>query len=172
MSMQVQQVTDSAPVQLRAANARDWEAIERLYRTSVQDRTSSFHIVVPTEAELRAWLDLPSPRGTFVLEHMGRIVAFGALIPFAHWAAWERTVELVVVVDREVRGCGFGKLMVEGIANHARHHGFHALMAALPCDPKMHLERFLSRLSFRQVAKLDRVMEDGRGLAFYQREGS
>jgi len=117
-------------MELRPAGAGDAEAIREIYNVEVTSSTVTFDLRPRTLAEQQAWLaDRTGSHACVVAEDDGKVVGFGALSPYRNRPAYTTTVEDSVYVHRDHRHRGVGRLVLAGLVDTARHHGFHTVVA-------------------------------------------
>ena len=119
-------------MELRIATVADAEAIREIYNLEVTTSTVTFDLVPRSPEDQRAWLSERSgAHAVLVAESAGRVAGFGSLSPYRDRPAYRTTVEDSVYVDRALRGSGIGRLLLTGLVDLARDHGFHAVMARI-----------------------------------------
>jgi L-amino acid N-acyltransferase YncA len=121
-------------MRIRPAAPGDAEAIRAIYNHEVAAGATTFDLVPRTAAEQRAWLDRhrgAHPAVVAVEEADGAVLGFGALSPFRERPAYATTVEDSVYVDRDLRGRGVGRGVLEELVRLAGRHGFHTVVARI-----------------------------------------
>jgi L-amino acid N-acyltransferase len=117
---------------LRAARLEDAEAIRRIYNHEVTTSTVTMDLVPRTLEQQRAWIaDRSGVHAVLIATEDNRLVGFGSLSPWRSRPAYSTTVEDSVYVDRADHGRGVGRLLLAGLVDTARSHGFHAVMARI-----------------------------------------
>jgi len=118
---------------VRMAERRDAESVRAIYNLEVAESTVTFDLVPRTLDDQVQWID----------EHQGAhpaivavgeddaVVGFGSLSPFHPRPAYRTTVENSVYVDREHRGGGVGRLLLDELVRLAVDHGFHSIIARI-----------------------------------------
>ena len=76
------------------------------------------------------------PAVVAVDEATGEVVGFGSLSPFKDRPAYSTTVEDSVYVQRDRRGQGIGRLLLDELLRLAADHGFHSVMARIVGGPR------------------------------------
>src|SRR5437660_4690692 len=115
---------------VRLAGAADAEAIRAIYNLEVTESTVTFDLVPRSHDDQRAWLASHSGAHPAVVAVDGTDVAgFGSLSPYKDRPAYSTTVEDSVYVDRDCRGKGVGRLILDELLKLATTHGFHAVIA-------------------------------------------
>jgi L-amino acid N-acyltransferase len=117
-------------VEIRRARVDDAEAILRIYNAEVTGSTVTFDLVPRTAEEQVTWLVQRSGAyAALVAEVDGQVLGFASLSPYRDRPAYITTVEDSVYVDRDVRGGGVGRALLEALVETARAHGFHTVIA-------------------------------------------
>jgi phosphinothricin acetyltransferase len=119
-------------VEIRRARVDDAEAILRIYNAEVTGSTVTFDLVPRTAEEQVTWLVQRSGAyAALVAEVDGQVLGFASLSPYRDRPAYITTVEDSVYVDRDVRGGGVGRALLEALVETARAHGFHTVIARI-----------------------------------------
>jgi phosphinothricin acetyltransferase len=120
-------------VEIRRATVEDAEAIRAIYNVEVTRSTVTFDIIPRTSQEQVDWLVKRS--GAYVVlvaeDDDGTILGFASLSPFRERPAYSTTVEDSVYVDRDQRGRGVARMLLEALVETATVHGFHAMIARI-----------------------------------------
>jgi L-amino acid N-acyltransferase len=116
---------------VRLAERRDAEAIRAIYNLEVAESTVTFDLVPRTLDEQVEWIDEHSGAHPAIVaaDHGGEVVGFGSLSPFKDRPAYSPTVEDSVYVQRDRRGHGIGRLLLDELLRLAVDHGFHSVIA-------------------------------------------
>jgi L-amino acid N-acyltransferase YncA len=147
---------------LRLAAASDAEAICRIYNQGIEDRIATLETDLRTPEERRQWLANRGPRHPVIVAEVvepdglstypkpGRaslgppseradltapatIVAWASLNVFNAREAYRFVADISVYVERESRGKGAGRVLLENLVELGRQHGYHKLvLAAFP----------------------------------------
>ena len=122
--------------QLRLATAADAEAICRIYNQGIEDRVATLETELRTPEERRRWLAGRSPRHpVIVAEANGEVVGWGSLNVYNAREAYRFVADFSVYVEREFRGKGVGRVLLERLIELAREHGFHKMVpSAFPTN--------------------------------------
>ena len=121
-------------VSVRLVEARDADAIRRIYNREVVESTVTFDMVERSPEEQLAWID--EHRGAYaatvaVDASIGAVVGFGSLTPYRPRPAYSPTVEDSVYVHPDHRGRGYGRLLLEELVQRGSDHGFHTVIARI-----------------------------------------
>jgi L-amino acid N-acyltransferase YncA len=126
--------SDMVGFTVRLAERRDAEAMRAIYNVEVAESTVTFDLVPRTLDEQVEWIDAHSgahPAVVAVDEPTGEVVGFGSLSPFHPRPAYRPTVEDSVYVQRERRGQGVARLLLDELVRLASDHGFHSVVARI-----------------------------------------
>src|SRR5438128_1751968 len=119
-------------VQIRLAERRDAVGIKAIYNVEVTESAVTFDLVPRTLDEQVEWIDEHSGAHPAVVAiDEGAVVGFGSLSPFKDRPAYSPTVEDSVYVQRDRRGEGIGRRLLEELVRLAVDHGFHSVMARI-----------------------------------------
>jgi len=123
-----------APLGVRSASARDAAAIADIYNQGIEDRLATLE-TEPRSADERArWLAARSERHPVIVAELGdTVVGWGSLNAFNPRPAYDPVADFSVYVERERRGQGIGRALLEALLERAPVLGYHKLaLAALP----------------------------------------
>ncbi|HEY3942939.1 MAG TPA: GNAT family N-acetyltransferase [Acidimicrobiales bacterium] len=123
-------------MRVRLALRDDAEAIRRIYNAEIQAvEPTTFDIVPRSPEQQLEWLDQHQgahPAVVALDRNSGgaeRVVGFGSLSPYRSRPAYATSVENSVYVDRDHRGEGIGRALLEELLVLASSHGFHTVVA-------------------------------------------
>lgn len=136
---------------IRLATVADAEAVCQIYNQGIEDRVATLETELRTPEERRQWLSSRSPRHpVIVAETNGQIVGWGSLNVFNAREAYRFVADFSIYVEREYRGKGVGRVMLERLIDLARRHGFHKMaLSAFPTNTGG--MALYERLGFRTV---------------------
>ena len=123
-----------AELALRDATGDDATAICSIYNQGIQDRVATLETEERTPEERRAWLAARGPRHpVLVAVADGAVVGWASLNVFNPRRAYDHVADLSVYVEREWRGRGVGRRLLEALVARARALGYHKLvLSAFP----------------------------------------
>ena len=112
-------------VTIRAAQPADAAAIAALYNQGIAEGQATFETRPREPKEIDAWFD---PGLAFLVAVDGqRIIGFARISPYSDRCVYEGVGEHGVYVDREARGRGVGRRLLEQLANEAKDRGMYKL---------------------------------------------
>ncbi len=122
------------PLDIRPAALGDAEAICRIYNQGIEDRQATLETTLRTPEDRRAWLAGRSPRHpVLVAARSDGVVGWASLNPFNPRACYDHVSDFSLYVEREQRGTGIGRRLLDTLVEAARGLGFHKLvLAAFP----------------------------------------
>jgi phosphinothricin acetyltransferase len=136
---------------IRAATAADAEAICTIYNQGIEDRLATLETELRTPAERGEWLAARTPRyPVFVAVAGDAVVGWASLNTFNPRPAYGFVADLSVYIERDWRGRGVGRRLLEHLVGVAPALGFHKLvLAAFPLNRAG--MALYERLGFRTV---------------------
>ena len=156
---------------IRGATVADAAAICRIYNQGIQDRVATLETEERTPEERAEWLEARDARHpVLVAEAEGGVVGWASLNVFNARRAYEHVADLSLYVEREWRGQGVGRRLLEALVARARALGYHKLvLAAFPWNEARH-----ARLPARGLPRggdLPGAGAPGRALGGHDRHG-
>jgi L-amino acid N-acyltransferase YncA len=148
---------------VRPAVEADAAAICEIYNQGIEDRLATLETERRTPEERRQWLKSRGARHpVIVAENAGRVLAWGSLNAFNPREAYRHVADFSIYVERDQRGQGVGRVLLERLIDLAREHGYHKLvLSAFPFNAAG--MALYERLGFRTVGIYkEQGMLDGR----------
>jgi phosphinothricin acetyltransferase len=123
-----------ASLDVRPAAVDDAPAICRIYNQGIEDRIATLETELRTPAERREWMAARGPRHpVIVAECDGVVVGWASLNRFNPRPAYDHVADLSVYVERQWRGRGVGRRLLERVVEAGRSLGYHKIvLAAFP----------------------------------------
>jgi phosphinothricin acetyltransferase len=140
---------------LRAAEARDAEAVAAIWNEEIRSGVSTFTTVEKSEEALSA--AFAAEGAVFlVAEQAGQVVGFATYGAFRGGPGYAQTVEHTIYLDVAARGQGLGAALLAALEQAARAAGHHVMVAAVGAENVAAL-RFHARHGFAEVGRLPEV---------------
>ena len=121
---------------VRLAEPADAESVRRIYNVEVVGSTATFDLRPRTPEEQSAWMG--EHQGTYpvvvAVAADGTVLGFGSLSTYRDRPSYATTVENSVYVDRDHRGGGVGRALLEELVRLGTLHGFHSMIARIGGD--------------------------------------
>jgi len=138
-------------LRIRSAAAGDADAICRIYNQGIRDRVATLETEERTPEERTQWLGARGPRHpVLVAEADGGVVGWASLNVFNARRAYDHVADLSLYVEREWRGRGVGRRLLDALVTRAIELGYHKLvLAAFPWNAAG--MRAYERAGFREV---------------------
>jgi len=126
------------------------EALGRIYNPGIQDRIATLETEERTPEERRAWLEARGPRHPVLVATAPAVVGWGSLNSFNPRRAYDHVADFSLYVDRDWRGRGVGRRLLDTLVTRAGALGYHKLvLSAFPFNEGgMQVYR---RAGFREV---------------------
>jgi L-amino acid N-acyltransferase YncA len=140
-----------AELTVRSARESDAEAIARIYNQGIEDRVATLETELRAPEERRRWMAARGPRHpVIVAEAAGTIVGWASLNQFNPRPAYQHVADFSVYVERDWRGKGVGRRLLEALIELARGIGYHKMvLSAFPFNQSG--VALYERLGFRTV---------------------
>ena len=147
-------------VRIRSAVPEDAGRLLEIYSYYVEKTAVSFEYDIPSLEEFRGRISGTLKKYPYlVLECCGRILGYSYAGPFKERAAYSRSCEVTVYLDRSFRGQGFGRTLYEALEEQLRGMGILNLYACIgdPISEDEYLtkdsERFHRHLGYTKVGE-------------------
>ena len=123
-------------IEIRHAREDDATAICAIYNQGIEERVATLETDLRTPAERREWMLARGPRHPVVVaEHAGSVVGWASLNSFNPRRAYDHVADLSVYVERDWRGKGVGRALIDHLIADARDLAYHKLvLAAFPTN--------------------------------------
>ena len=145
---------------IRSASTADAARILNIYAYYVVNTAITFEYEVPTLCEFRGRVKNTLERYPYiVIEEDGKIVGYAYAGPFKERAAYDRSCEVSIYLDRDSRGRGYGRALYEELEKRLASRGILNLYAcvASPIEEDEYLtddsEQFHARLGYKRVGE-------------------
>lgn len=136
---------------IRKAIPSDAEEIAGIYRYYVEETAISFEYEAPDADEMRKRME-GCPH-YLVAEDDGKILGYAYAHPFSARAAYRRSAEVTIYLDKDQMGKGIGSELYDALEEDLRGSGIHNLYAIV-MHPGYGSVEFHERKGYRIVGKL------------------
>ncbi|MBK6640930.1 MAG: N-acetyltransferase [Bacteroidetes bacterium] len=117
---------------IRPATANDILRITHIYNDAILNTTATFDTETKTVEERMQWfLNHDEKHPVIVAEINSQVIGFASLSKWSDRCAYDGTAEVSVYIDRNHRGKGVGKRMVEVIALEGERAGLTNLISRI-----------------------------------------
>lgn len=118
-------------ISIRAARESDAAVIAAIYNQGIEDRIATLETELRTASERRQWMAARGPRHpVIVAESEGEVIGWGSLNAYNPRAAYQHVADFSVYVERQWRGKGVGRRLLDRLIELARRIGYHKMMLA------------------------------------------
>lgn len=147
-----------AAVTIRDAAPTDLSAILDIYNDAVANTTAIWNETLVDLDNRKAWHQARLERGfpVLVADVEGKIAGYAS---YGDWRAFEgfrHTVEHSVYVEKDHRGGGIGKALMQALVERARQGGIHVMVACIEAGNAGSI-RLHQGLGFREVGRFSEV---------------
>jgi L-amino acid N-acyltransferase YncA len=126
-----------AHLTVRDATGADAASIARIYNQGIEDRVATLETGLRSADERKVWLTERGERHPVLVAVTteGQVVGWASLNQFNPRPAYDHVADFSVYVDRDARGSGVGRQLLEALEERARRIGYHKLvLAAFPTN--------------------------------------
>ena len=142
---------------IRKVKPDDAHNIALIYNYYIENSAITFETVSVSSEEMACRIaDISGRYPFFVFEESGRVVGYCYVSSWKKKAAYSKTVESTVYIDRDYQGKGIGRALMKELIDELRAKSFHAVIACItipnPSSIKLHEE-----IGFRKVSEFREV---------------
>jgi phosphinothricin acetyltransferase len=115
---------------LRLANLNDIPRITRIYNEGIEDRIATLETRLRTEEDMIAWLKgRDEKHSVVVVEDESEInVGWASINVFNSRCCYSGVADISIYIQRDKRGMGFGKKLLQYLIQTAKEKDFHKLV--------------------------------------------
>jgi L-amino acid N-acyltransferase len=146
-------------MEIRDATDGDIDGILAIYNDAVANTTAIWNETLVDGDNRRAWLAARQQQGYPVLVAVDEEGAVAGYASFGDWRAFDgyrHTVEHSVYVQRDLRGGGIGKALMQAIIDRARGLGKHVMVAGIEAGNSASIALHI-KLGFEQTGVMPQV---------------
>jgi L-amino acid N-acyltransferase YncA len=145
-------------VQTRIATENDLPQILDIYNDAIINTTAVFQYDVHTIEMRKEWFAQKQKDGfpVFVAVLENAVVGFSTFGPFRAWQGYKHSVEHSIYVDKNQRGKGIGKMLLQPVIDDARKMNMHTIIAGIDADNKISIA-FHKQFGFEEVGYIKEV---------------
>lgn len=119
-------------ISIRPATPNDVSRITEIYNEAIQNTTATFDTEIKTEQDRMKWfLDHDEMHPVLVAEINHEVIGFASLSRWSERCAYDGTAEVSVYIDRNFRGKGAGKKLLEVLTFTGQKIGLHNLISRI-----------------------------------------
>jgi len=116
-------------VTTRTATASDADAISAIHNQGIADRVATLDTTMRTPDGVRTWLAQRGSRHPVIVADVdGSVVGWGSLNAFNPRQAYDHVADFSVYVERQCRGRGIGRQLLDQLIELARAAGYHKMV--------------------------------------------
>jgi L-amino acid N-acyltransferase YncA len=145
---------------LREMTAADWPAVERIYAQGIEDGEATFEVATPSWDAFDAG-KLPGMR-LVAVDEADLVVGWAAASAVSSRPAYRGVVEHSVYIDRDARGNGVGRLLLDALIAAAEDAGIWTIQSSIFPENAASL-RLHEGAGFRVVGRRERIAKSGAG---------
>lgn len=145
-------------IAIRNATKNDLQQILDIYNDAIINTTAVFQYDVHTIEMRREWFTQKQKDGfpVFVAVEDDVVVGFSTFGPFRAWQGYKYSVEHSIYVEKNQRGKGIGKLLLQPLIDEARKMNMHTIIAGIDADNKISVA-FHKQFGFEEVGYIKEV---------------
>jgi L-amino acid N-acyltransferase YncA len=116
-------------VTVRAASPADADAICAIHNQGILDRVATLDVDARTPDGIREWLAARGSRHPVIVASIGgAVVGWASLNRFNSRPAYDHVADFSVYIERDWRGKGIGRQLLDRLIELAREIGFHKMV--------------------------------------------
>ena len=143
---------------IRPATEQDIPAITAIYNEAVANSNAVWTEKLDSEADRLAWMKARQALGypVLVAAEGSTVLGYGTFGDFRTWPGYRYSVEHSVYIDKNHRGRGLGRVIVEELVAAATALGKHVLIAGIDGGNEASL-RLHAQMRFVEVARMPEI---------------
>lgn len=144
-------------VKVRNAESKDMIRITEIYNQGIEDRVATFETRLRDAGEMSEWLlDRESRYPVLVIEdEQGTVQGWASVNSYNSRCCYSGVGDLSIYLDRDMRGKGLGKLLLEGLMISAQKQGFRKLILNA-FDSNVAAKKLYLAMGFRHVGTYEK----------------
>ncbi|MCL4493983.1 MAG: arsinothricin resistance N-acetyltransferase ArsN1 [Firmicutes bacterium] len=139
----------------RRATVTDARRIAEIYNQGIEEGTATFETEPRTVQDRREWLQTHEGYPAVVVEEDGYVVGFATAGEYRPRRCYQGIGEFSVYIDRDFRGRGLGKMLLNALIADARRLGYWKLLSRV-FDFNIASRRLCRACGFREVGVYER----------------
>lgn len=145
-------------IAIRNATENDLQQILDIYNDAIINTTAVFQYDVHTIEMRKEWFAQKQKDGfpVFVAIEDNAVVGFSTFGPFRAWQGYKYSVEHSIYVEKNQRGKGIGKMLLQPLIDEARKMNMHTIIAGIDADNKISIA-FHKQFGFEEVGYIKDV---------------
>jgi L-amino acid N-acyltransferase YncA len=147
-------------MRVRAMTAADWPSVERIYRQGIDEGEATFEIATPSWEVFEG--GRPAALRWVAVDAAESVRGWAAASPVSARPAYRGVVEHSVYVDREARGAGVGRMLLDAVIAAAEAADIWTVQSSIFPENAASL-RLHEAAGFRIVGRRERIARSGRG---------
>jgi L-amino acid N-acyltransferase YncA len=116
---------------IRQAELRDAAAIAGIYNHGIADRGATFETEPRSLDDITARLSAQGRFPTLVAEDAGIVIGWAGLSSYRPRACYAGIAEFSIYLDRDARGRGAGRTLLDALVDTAREYGYWKLVSRI-----------------------------------------
>lgn len=142
---------------LRKACLDDLSAILCIYNEGIEDQIATLDTCPKSEQDIAKWYGDHTPRHTILIleknqtpSEKPQIIGWVSINPFSGRCCYDGVGDLSIYLARDMRGKGYGGLLLNGIIKNAKENGFSKLVLSALSNNQVGLKLYTNH-GFRTV---------------------
>jgi phosphinothricin acetyltransferase len=113
---------------VRRAELRDAEAVAAIYAQGIAERVATFETTPPGVEEVAGWIGGPL---MLVADADGAVAGWARVVAYSDRCVYDGVGEYTIYLDREARGRGVGRALLDALVAAAEREGYYKLVGKL-----------------------------------------
>lgn len=119
------------PIDFRPATDRDADAVAAIYNQGIAERGATFEVQPRSADDIRARLADQQRYPLLVAEDDGQVIGWAGLSGYRPRACYAGIAEFSIYLDRQARGRGVGRQLLEALVAAAETRGYWKLVSRI-----------------------------------------
>jgi len=148
---------DDFMCEIRGASLSDLPAITEIYNEAILETVATFDTESKTATEQENWFaEHGEAYPILVIEQNGSVVGWVSLNRWSDRRAYSFTAEISLYIEKNHRGRGYGRRLLEAVLNEARRIEFHTILARV-ADSNAKVLHLLDSFEFETIGIMKEV---------------
>ncbi|MGM0509228.1 MAG: N-acetyltransferase family protein [Fusobacteriota bacterium] len=142
---------------IRKMEEKDLKKVMDIYNEQIKNSTATFNIEEREMVDQKRWFEEHNDNyPVFIMEIDKKVIGWSALSKWSDREAYQNTAELSIYFEKESRGKGYGKTLMEYTLKKSRETNLHTIISLITGDNKISI-KIHEKYDFKKVGVMKEV---------------